>query len=338
MDHLHGYWFRMSCDDTLMLDGTPVSAQTPIPLAAGWNVASYLPAQADSTVHALSGIMNNVSVVLGFDCGGLSYYPSIPPEFNTLQIMVPGSGYWIKTGTACTLIYPETVVYEPPVAATAMLRGGEGYRSGGASKVIPTREWINVWGEGVRIDGALLSMGTTVKAVDEDGVVCGQCAVRAAGAFGLMAIYRDDPETEVDEGAEAGETVTLYVGDVKMPGGIRWIEMGDLVNFNEAFTLANGNVETLPVQYALLQNYPNPFNPTTSIRYELPKGSYVELVIYNVQGQVVRELVNGRQKAQRYVIAWDGKNEQGSSVASGIYFYRIKAGEFVNTKKMVLLR
>jgi subtilisin family serine protease len=338
MDHLHGYWFRMSCDDTLMLEGTPVSAQTPIPLAAGWNMASYLPAQADSTVHALSGIMNNVSVALGFDCGGLSYYPSIPPEFNTLQIMVPGSGYWIKTGTACTLIYPETVVYEPPVAATAMLRGGEGYRSGGDSKVIPTREWINVWGDGVRIDGALLSMGTTVKAVDGDGVVCGQCAVRAAGDFGLMAIYRDDPETEVDEGAEAGEMVTLYIGDVKVPGGIRWMEMGDLVSFNEAFVLADGNVETLPVQYALLQNYPNPFNPTTSIRYELPKDSYVELVIYNVQGQAVRELVNGWQKAQRYVIAWDGKNEQGNSVASGIYFYRIKAGEFVNTKKMVLLR
>jgi hypothetical protein len=282
--------------------------------------------------------MNNVSVVLGFECGGLSYYPSIPPQFNTLQVMKPTCGYWIKMGTADTLIYPETVVYESPPVATAMMLGGEGYGGDAVSKVLPTREWINVWGEGVRMDGTSLRVGTIVKAVDEDGVVCGQCAVRSAGDFGLMAIYKDDPETEVDEGAEAGETVTLYLGDVKVSGGIRWTELGDCVNFKEAFSLADGNVETLPAQYALLQNYPNPFNPTTSIRYELPRDSYVELVIYNVQGQVVRELVKGMQKAQRYVVAWDGKNAQGSSVSSGIYFYRIKAGEFVNTKKMVLLR
>jgi hypothetical protein len=230
------------------------------------------------------------------------------------------------------------VVYESPPVATAMMVGGGGYRSGVVSKVVPTREWINVWGDDVRVDGKLLPMGTVVKAVDEDGVVCGECVVRVEGDFGLMAIYKDDPETEVDEGVEAGEVVTLYLGDVKVSGGIRWTELGDCVNFKEAFLLADGNVETLPVQYALLQNYPNPFNPTTSIRYELPANSYVELVIYNVQGQVVRELVNGWQKAQRYVVEWDGKNTQGKSVASGIYFYRIKAGEFVNTKKMVLLR
>ncbi|MCK4237182.1 MAG: T9SS type A sorting domain-containing protein, partial [Candidatus Krumholzibacteria bacterium] len=84
--------------------------------------------------------------------------------------------------------------------------------------------------------------------------------------------------------------------------------------------------------------YPNPFNPITSIRYELPRDSHVHLVIYNVNGQVVRELVNGWQAARRYTVKWDGRNTLGTPVSSGVYFYRIKASEFVSTKKIVLLR
>lgn len=90
----------------------------------------------------------------------------------------------------------------------------------------------------------------------------------------------------------------------------------------------------IPLTYKLLQNYPNPFNPTTKINYELPRTSKVSLVIYDILGREVVKLVNNEFKeAGRYVVEFDAKN-----FASGVYFYRIEAGSFVDSKKMVLIK
>jgi hypothetical protein len=94
----------------------------------------------------------------------------------------------------------------------------------------------------------------------------------------------------------------------------------------------------LPTSFSLLQNYPNPFNPVTTIRYQLPVARDVSLTIYNVLGQVVRTLVRELQPAGTYTVNWDGTNDQGTSVGSGIYFYRIHAGDFVDGTKMIFLK
>jgi hypothetical protein len=90
--------------------------------------------------------------------------------------------------------------------------------------------------------------------------------------------------------------------------------------------------------YVLEQNYPNPFNPVTSITYSIAKDSDVELKIFDVTGALVKTLVVGSHKKNKYKIFWDGRNNAGESVASGVYFYRLIAGDFKATKKMVLLR
>ncbi|MGB8658411.1 MAG: T9SS type A sorting domain-containing protein [Candidatus Zixiibacteriota bacterium] len=98
------------------------------------------------------------------------------------------------------------------------------------------------------------------------------------------------------------------------------------------------HVAGIPRSYDLLQNYPNPFNPETQIRYDLPVPGHVELAVYNVLGQRVRLLVDQVQDAGRKSAVWDGKNQDGQDVASGIYFYKVKTDSFEKTKKMVLLR
>lgn len=98
----------------------------------------------------------------------------------------------------------------------------------------------------------------------------------------------------------------------------------------------------LPKAFALGQNYPNPFNPSTTIAYDIPDsevhGLKVDLNIYNIRGQLVRKLVSAVKEPGHYVVQWSGENNKGEAVSSGVYFYRIKAGNFVSTRKMVLLK
>ena len=89
----------------------------------------------------------------------------------------------------------------------------------------------------------------------------------------------------------------------------------------------------MPVSYELYQNYPNPFNPSTTIKFATPKESNVNLSIYNVLGELVSTLVNEQKRPGYYEYKFDASN-----LASGVYLYRIKAGNFIETKKMVLLR
>jgi Ca-activated chloride channel family protein len=98
---------------------------------------------------------------------------------------------------------------------------------------------------------------------------------------------------------------------------------------------------SIPKNFSLMQNYPNPFNPETTIEYNLPaqaRAYNVVIRIYNFLGQLVRELVNQEQSAGRYSIVWNGKDNSGHGLASGVYIYTIQAGEFRQAKKMVLMK
>jgi len=104
------------------------------------------------------------------------------------------------------------------------------------------------------------------------------------------------------------------------------------------------SLSTLPVRYYLHQNYPNPFNPNTIIKFDLPARSQVEVSIYDVNGKLVKKLINDQKEAGYHSIEWNGTDTYGRKVSSGIYFYRISAknlrngSEFIQTKKMVLLK
>ena len=113
--------------------------------------------------------------------------------------------------------------------------------------------------------------------------------------------------------------ITAYVSD--MPVGV-------------------GNVteSEIPLTFELKQNYPNPFNPSTIISYQIPQSEMVTLEVYNALGQKVRTLVNENHEAGSYEIVWDAKNSSGNSLSSGVYLYRITAGNFIKTMKMILLR
>lgn len=102
--------------------------------------------------------------------------------------------------------------------------------------------------------------------------------------------------------------------------------------------IKTGDREKVPKSYSLSQNYPNPFNAQTQIKFTLPKEEYVRLEIHNEAGQMVEVLANRRMKAGSYITEWDGRGKNGRKVASGIYFYRMEAGSYGSTRKMVFTK
>ncbi|MBN2010054.1 T9SS type A sorting domain-containing protein [candidate division KSB1 bacterium] len=99
------------------------------------------------------------------------------------------------------------------------------------------------------------------------------------------------------------------------------------------------NSATTPIEFSLSQNYPNPFNPNTTIKFAIPEAGKVKLIVYNMMGQQVRELITDKLSAGFYHVNWDGMNDRGSRVSTGMYLYRIQVdNKFVQTKKMMLLK
>jgi hypothetical protein len=117
------------------------------------------------------------------------------------------------------------------------------------------------------------------------------------------------------------------------------------LSYNASVDVRGASYIEIPKSYMLYQNYPNPFNPGTKIEFDVPEFSNVKLIIWNSLGQKVRELVNGQVDPARHVVYWDGKDESGVPVSSGIYFVTMYARsieergkEFTMTRKMILLK
>jgi hypothetical protein len=97
-------------------------------------------------------------------------------------------------------------------------------------------------------------------------------------------------------------------------------------------------IAIMPAEYELFNNYPNPFNPETIIEYKVPKTGQVKMAIYNVLGQNVRTLVDAHQPAGTYTVMWDGTDNSGHKLASGLYFYQLIGENALITKKMILIK
>jgi len=130
---------------------------------------------------------------------------------------------------------------------------------------------------------------------------------------------------------------------ITWPTGLVQSQSGLYVNRDIEVT-GEGTIPTstedpeIPSAFALYQNVPNPFNPSTSIIFDLPSAIHVTLDVYNVKGEKIVRLVDRRMTPGRKEIVWNAQSGRGISVTSGIYFYRLIAGEFTETRKMVLLK
>lgn len=146
-------------------------------------------------------------------------------------------------------------------------------------------------------------------------------AIAADNPPGLGRSYLYDPQSSSWSNLTGSYDYVLYMrATVKTVTGIAEID------------------NRIPESFEVSQNYPNPFNPSTTIRYSLPEETYVSIKIFDVNGNYVADLADNHQNPGTYSITWNGKNNNGQSVASGVYYFNIKAGNFVKTTKMMLLK
>jgi hypothetical protein len=189
----------------------------------------------------------------------------------------------------------------------------------------------DLWGHLWRFDVAKnFSNGT---AGDEVVIECDGIEGVPAGA----AVYLIDRELERMVDLRDERRYSFFMG-----------EKGYVTEEEARFALIVGSEDFLEEQQeelpgapratVLYQNYPNPFNPETIIRYELAKAGHISISIYDINGSLVRILYQGHREPGMYEVGWNGENERGIRIASGIYFYRLRAGDFSQTRKMVFMR
>jgi hypothetical protein len=345
LDNTSGYMIHLTDPGTVFHEGTPVDPTvTPIPVDNGWSWIAYAGNAPGSVATALGnlsgqGFLNGGEVIKSqeafaqYDLGWV----------GNLTSMEPGQGYrlFLQSGPL-----PGTFTY-PANAAAATLIAGVGPREEEAGDVAP--KWTfepnryeynmtliaaigtdeNEWGEGNYSVGAFVG--------DEcRGVVHSMHVEGIERTLAFVMIHSNSAEGEVVEFRafdEASGMTYDVLGSIPFEPDAAWGKV------SEPVMLATGSVrDGLPSGFRLVQNHPNPFNPTTTIRFELPGASRVVLTIYNVRGQVVRTLVEQEYGPGRHSVVWDGTTTRGATASSGVYFYRITAGNFTEVKKMVLLK
>jgi hypothetical protein len=163
----------------------------------------------------------------------------------------------------------------------------------------------------------------------------------ASGRISIQEVVSDD-------GATLSQAITyldMLIDDGLVRNDLNAVFIAKLIN--KGRMVPSGTIPTdLPQisylprlgKFRLQQNFPNPFNPTATIRFEIARPAHVRLNVYDIRGRLVKTLVDELRQANSYQVVWDGTNNSGGAVASGVYFYRMTAGSFVQTHKMMLLK
>ncbi len=195
--------------------------------------------------------------------------------------------------------------------------------------------------------------------IDMDGSLPDKIAWGVAGmgcmpaSAANMAYIRFNIQIDYSTTGTTGQFCLDSINLAESGGGEDWdwifLEEYSPVTFNGPYcwTITNlthtdveliQDTDVLPTDFGLEQNYPNPFNPNTTFDFALPRQSAVQIDIFNVLGQKIKTLADGEYEAGHYSVNWDGTDDIGSSAATGIYFYRMNAGDFQDTKKLMLLK
>ncbi len=158
--------------------------------------------------------------------------------------------------------------------------------------------------------------------------------------FDIDGLSLDTPEKVIIQSPMPGNWTLLVSGFTIWDGIEQYALLAGIPGMIPKVSESGGKdmITALPTKFDVAQNYPNPFNPSTQINYQLPEASHVTIQIYDIRGNLVRVLEDGRKQAGYHSVIWDGRNDSGIQVSSGVYIYKVKAGENVISKRMMMVK
>jgi hypothetical protein len=290
-------------------------------------------------VYALAVVGNEVFVGGGFILAGGVSANSVArfnPQTNTWSSLGTGSSNGVSGGVSALAVVGNEVYV-----------GGSFTEAGGVSarNVARFNTQTNTWsslgtGSSNGVDSVVLALAV----VGNEVVVGGSFS--SAGGVSANRVARFNTQTNTwstlgtgsSNGVSGVGVAALAVSgnEVFVGGGFTsagGVSANSVARWNSGTSRVEQLSPTAPKTFLLEQNYPNPFNPSTTIRYQLPVASEVKLEVYDVLGKKIATLVNERQSAGSYQVVWNA-----SGLSSGTYFYRLQAGTFVETKKMIMVK
>jgi hypothetical protein len=266
----------------------------------------------DGTVSAYDAALL-LQYVVGIDVSALTCIGTWGFEYVGTQVDYEGLSYFCVSDLSANLSNEDFEAY---------LVGDVTQNWAAPKSVVGASPAVSFRGRTATIDlsgevyaATLELVGVSARSVSVEGL---QCEWNVVDGVTRIAVAGAEPvvNAAITVIVDSGESLELY-GDV-----------------NEVpFAVRTQKLPVIPADYSLSQNYPNPFNPATTIEFGLPEDAQVKVTVFNVLGQTVTALVDADMPAGYHVVSWDA-----SDMASGVYFYRIQAGEYTATKRMVLMK
>jgi hypothetical protein len=323
MENGNGYWLKFKSEEYISILGD-YSVMDTIQLAKGWNIIGSIstPVDIDAITTDPPGII-------------ISDYYAYANGYSIADTIYPAKGYWVKSSSDGNLILSTTSVLgrTSSVDPKEVVLGSILFETvnGGKQKLY------------FRDDLQNENSGSWLPPLPPEGCF----DVRFASQKSAEYISTNEHHHEYPINLQSREPVNVSVDLPQWLSGYLYVNIGDqiytlsqssVITINPGvhiltLTLSDGIAASDPTEYALCQNYPNPFNPTTTIRYEIPRNSYVTLSVFNTLGEEVAMLVDGKQDAGYHEITFNA-----DKLTSGIYFYCLHAGSFSKTMKLVLLK
>lgn len=318
LDHCRGYWMKFVGGTTVSISGSQVLRDT-CPVASGWNMIGSVtkPLAVGEVTTIPPGVV--LSGFFGYD-GGYALTDSIRP----------GQGYWVKAGADAQLVFDVFPAASPRVQAFDLsgLNSLEIRDASGSAQTL----YFGAEAGSERASFAEMPPVPPPGAFDarfSSGLWIEQYASRSglSHEYAVNISSASYPVT-LSWNLTEGATRRFALDGIRPISG-----SGSLQLSGPTPVVIRVEDADLPQEFRLAQNYPNPFNPTARIRYELPSDVHVTLAVYNTLGMEVANLIDAPKAAGRYEVDVDA-----SGWASGVYFYRLRAGTFTDVKKMILIR
>ena len=314
-----GYWLRLITGGIVEFSGSSINDLT-LSVNEGWNLISGLSTLVDVAMLYNSGLVVT-NGIYGYD-----------GSYINADMLEPGMGYWVRATQDGEITLSSIALVTKTLAQINHLEGSNelDFNNGEYSAILYFgKEVADEHKDSYSLPPTFSQMAFDVRFNGDMKYIVESGDIEVLNTSDNLAISYD---IVIEAGehmnwilsTENGEEYTLEgTGEITVPT-------------EEIFTLERKAI--IPIAYTLHQNYPNPFNPITTLRYNLPEHAQVTLTIYDLMGREVTQLVNTTQEAGFKSVQWGGIDSFGKPVSAGVYLYQIRASDYVQTKKMVLLK